>query len=109
MAGRWEGTSRQWTKEEKSSWLNGYTLGELAGDLRGKTLEQYWAELEDAKLRMLSSLRSLTPKDFFDRRLEFYEPEGYNLAWALYHVAEDEVHHRGQISILRKLYEQTTH
>jgi uncharacterized damage-inducible protein DinB len=49
-------------------------------------------------------MRQLSREDLIRKR-EGYDPvTGHNLAWTLYHKAEDEVHHRGQISILRKIY-----
>ena len=57
---------------------------------------------------MLAAIGSISREQFFERRDGYNPATGYNLAWALYHMAEDEVHHRGQISILRKLYAART-
>ncbi len=47
----------------------------------------------------------LSAEQLLERRFDVYDKvNGSDLAWTLYHNAEDEVHHRGQISILRKLY-----
>jgi uncharacterized damage-inducible protein DinB len=57
---------------------------------------------------MLESLAGITHADL-TRRMEDYDAEtGCNLAWVLYHMAEDEIYHRGQISVIRKLYRDMT-
>ena len=67
-------------------------------------LAYYIEALQDSRKMMLDKIKGLSAAEFYEKR-EGYNPKtGYNLAWVLYHAAEDEVHHRGQISILRKLY-----
>lgn len=46
----------------------------------------------------------LSEEEFHAKREDHNPETGYNLAWKLYHLAEEEVHHRGQISLIRKLY-----
>jgi len=69
-------------------------------------VEDYIAQLTESRELMLNSLTKLTHEDF-TRRIDDYDDEtGCNLAWVLYHMAEDEIYHRGQISMIRKLYKE---
>jgi uncharacterized damage-inducible protein DinB len=96
---------RRLTKAEEMIWLPGLDLGpNVPALINGKTIEQYKAKLVISRQNMFSILDRLSREDFIKKR-EGYDPlTGHNLAWTLYHLAEDEVHHRGQISLLRKLY-----
>jgi uncharacterized damage-inducible protein DinB len=98
---------RELTKEEELKLLPGLNLGpNIPALICGKTIEQYKEELALSRQKMFGHLDKLSREDFIKKR-EGYDPvTGHNLAWTLYHQAEDEVHHRGQISILRKLYKQ---
>jgi len=72
--------------------------------IRQQPLEEYIKQLNASRELMLNALAKLTHDDF-TRRIDDYDEEtGCNLAWVLYHMAEDEIYHRGQISIIRKLY-----
>jgi uncharacterized damage-inducible protein DinB len=56
---------------------------------------------------LIQALKDISFDDF-TKRIDEYDPvTGCNLAWALYHMIEDEIYHRGQISIIRKLYKET--
>ena len=94
---------RAWTHEEESRWTPGMDLGEHVPQLRGKPLATYMAELEEARAATLAALARVDHAALIEHRTGIYG-DGYNLAWVIYHQAEDEVHHRGQISILRKLW-----
>jgi hypothetical protein len=69
-----------------------------------KTIDDYKSALLTSHNMMAEALSRLTYSDLVVRRPEYDENEGCNLAWVLYHMAEDEIYHRGQISMLRKLY-----
>ncbi|WP_247236400.1 DinB family protein [Telluribacter sp. SYSU D00476] len=96
---------RSLTEEENERWLPALDLGPYVPQLiSNQPLEVYIAEMEESRHLLLEALKNLTFEDF-QKRIAGYDPvEGCNLAWVLYHMAEDELHHRGQISILRKLY-----
>jgi uncharacterized damage-inducible protein DinB len=101
---------RELTDAESVMWTPGLDLGEYVPQLiTGQPIEEYISALKLSRQKMLEQIRLLSKEDFYKRR-EGYNPNtGYNLAWVLYHSAEDEVHHRGQISILRKLYKTIKH
>jgi uncharacterized damage-inducible protein DinB len=92
------------TDEEQTRWMPGAELGKHVDNLHGKSRDEYVAELHEAHEMTLAGLADVTWEQFTAIRDEAFPPDGYNLAWGLYHMAEDEVHHRGQISMIRKLY-----
>ncbi len=97
---------RALTKDEEEKWMPGLELGKFVPSLIcGKPIEVYIEEMSASRKTMFEQIRLLSREDFIKPRMGSYDPvTGYNLAWGLYHNAEDEVHHRGQISILRKIY-----
>ena len=99
---------RKPTKAEEEKWIPGLELGAFVPSLIcGKTIEAYIEEMAASQTAIFEKMRQLSKEEFIRPRLGDYDPvTGHNLAWSLYHKAEDEVHHRGQISILRKLYKQ---
>lgn len=99
---------RYLTDEENDRWIAGLDLGERLPQLiTNDPVEKYIADLDESRRLMLEALQPLTFEDF-SKKIDDYDAEaGCNLAWVLYHMAEDEVHHRGQISILKKLYKET--
>lgn len=95
---------RKLTDEENQKWLAALDMGEYIPQLiTGEPVEAYIEGLNESRRMMLAALHSLTFEDFAKRREGYDSETGCNLAWILYHMAEDEVHHRGQISLLRKL------
>ncbi len=96
---------RKLTDEENEKWMPGIEMGKYIPQLiNQQPVEQYTAQLTESRELMLNAISNLTHEEF-TRRIDGYDEEtGCNLAWALYHMAEDEIYHRGQISIIRKLY-----
>ncbi|MGB1248662.1 MAG: DinB family protein [Chitinophagales bacterium] len=94
--------------EKEWEWLKpGMEMGEFIPQLlTNQPIEHYIEELEKSRKLTLDALAKLNTADFH-RKIDSYDEEtGCNLAWVIYHQAEDEVHHRGQMSILRKLYKE---
>jgi uncharacterized damage-inducible protein DinB len=67
-------------------------------------IAEYLTRLEISREKLVAEIKKLSAEDFHRKREGYNPATGYNLAWSLYHLAEDEVHHRGQISMIRKLY-----
>ena len=98
---------RTFTKEEHDRWMSGVKMGTYIPQLIcKKPIETYIEELAASRQLLLTSLAHTSFEDFSKRIDDYDAVTGCNLAWVLYHFAEDEVHHRGQISILRKLYKE---
>ncbi|WP_400190198.1 DinB family protein [Hymenobacter sp. B81] len=97
---------RPLTAAENERWLPALDLGGYLPQLiTHQPIEHYVALLAESRQQMLAALQGLTFVDF-TRRLAAYDPEtGADLAWVLYHLVEDEIYHRGQISLLLKLYQ----
>jgi len=96
---------RKLTDEETQRWLPAMDMGKYLPQLiTGQAVEHYVAELSRSREMMLASLADVTHDDL-TRRINDYDAEtGCNLAWVLYHMVEDEIYHRGQISVIRKFY-----
>ena len=69
-------------------------------------IDFYLDKLAQSREKLIIQIRQLSQADFHKKRKGFDKEKGCNLAWVFYHLAEDEIHHRGQISILRKLYKE---
>ncbi|MDB4918841.1 DinB family protein [Mucilaginibacter sp.] len=96
---------RKFTDDENEKWLPAIEMGiHLPKLIIQQPVEDYVAQLTESRELMLSELASLTHEDFTQRIDDYDDETGCNLAWVLYHMAEDEIYHRGQISIIRKLY-----
>lgn len=90
---------RLMTAEESERWSAALTLGDEGRRvLRGRTLEGYVEELSTARQATLESLA--TRDDEWLERSVTQAPK-MNAHWAWFHVAEDEINHRGQIRWLR--------
>jgi len=95
---------RKFTDEENEKWMPGIEMGvHLPKLINQQPIEDYIVQLTESRELMLGAITKLTHEDF-TRRIDDYDETGCNLAWVLYHMAEDEIYHRGQISIIRKLY-----
>ncbi|QMU31397.1 DinB family protein [Adhaeribacter radiodurans] len=96
---------RKLTDEENNQWLPGMEMGPYLPQLiKKQPTDAYIIELKESRRMLMEALQKITFTNFV-KRIEDYDPvTGCNLAWALYHMVEDEIYHRGQISIIRKLY-----
>jgi len=96
---------RKLTDEENEKLLPALDMGiHLPKLINQQPLEAYIEQLTESRALMLSALAKVTHEDFTRRIDDYEEQTGCNLAWVLYHMAEDEIYHRGQISMIRKLY-----
>jgi uncharacterized damage-inducible protein DinB len=87
------------TAEETAALEPALTLGaEARRRLRGKSLEHYVHELSEARRVTLAGLAA-RDDEWFEQSLR--AAPAMNAHWAWFHVAEDEINHRGQIRWLR--------
>jgi len=90
---------RQPTAEEEAAWEPALTLGaEGRRLLRGQPLEHYLQELSEARRVTLAGLAARDDA-WLERTLS--AAPAMNAHWAWFHVAEDEISHRGQMRWLR--------
>ena len=95
------------TAEETKTHHANVTLGEhLPKVLADHPLDFYLKKLEASRERLVNAVSALDQETFYKVR-KGYDPEnGCNLAWVLYHIVEDELNHKGQIMLIRKLYKE---
>ena len=87
------------TVVERASWEPALTLGpEGRRVLRGKPLEHYMHELDEVRRLTLGALAA-RDDEWLERSLN--AAPAMNAHWAWFHVAEDEINHRGQMRWLR--------
>lgn len=71
--------------------------------INGREINYYIHELTLSRKNLLKSLQHVKLEDF----IKTFDSREYggecNLAWLLYHMMEDEIYHRGQISMIKKL------
>jgi len=85
--------------QENERWSAALTLGaEGRRSLRGRRVEHYLEELKAARQITLEELAA-RDDDWLDRSVA--PAPKINAHWAWFHVAEDEINHRGQIRWLR--------
>jgi len=98
---------RQFTELEKNEIMPAVELGKYAGSFKGQSVTYYLEQLQITYEASRKAIAAMNPDLLLKRRFNDYDKvKGSDLAWILFHSAEDEIHHRGQISILRKLYKE---
>lgn len=97
---------REPTAAENTEWSAALKLGETARqELRGRELPFYLDELQ--RIRE-GTLAALAARDDAWLEAPLRVAPVLNAHWALFHVAEDEINHRGQIRWLRGRLPSTT-
>ena len=82
---------RELTSEENEKWLPGLEMGKYIPQLiTNQPIEYYLSALDESRKQMLKKINQLSAEEFHKRRDGYNPKTGYNLAWALYHAAEDE-------------------
>jgi len=90
---------RRPTVQEQAAWEPALTLGaEGRRLLRGQPLEYYLHELSEVRRLTLEGLAA-RDDGWLERTLS--AAPAMNAHWAWFHVAEDEINHRGQMRWLR--------
>jgi uncharacterized damage-inducible protein DinB len=90
---------RDLSSQEASTWASALKLGpEGQQTLRGQPLEYYLEQLANARENTLEALASRNDA-WLDQRVS--AAPKMNVHWAWFHVAEDEINHRGQMRWLR--------
>ena len=100
-----ERTYRILTLEEGDPEWQGVPAGEL-GDagrrtLRGRPVEHYLNELAEEREKTLEAFRGVDDA-WLETRVPWWGGHPANRYFMWFHVAEDEINHRGQIRVLRR-------
>ena len=90
---------RPLSAEENAQWSIALQLGaDGRRALRGRSLDDYLDEMKSVRERTLENLAA-RDDDWLERSVS--PAPRINAHWAWFHVAEDEINHRGQIRWLR--------
>ena len=93
---------RRPNEQEMSEWGAPYSLGEKGRkDIKGYPLEFYITKLEEVRHRTLQQFATLTDEWLYENR--DWDQHLSNNYFIWFHVFEDEINHRGQIRIIRKM------
>ncbi|SFB99912.1 Uncharacterized damage-inducible protein DinB (forms a four-helix bundle) [Bacillus sp. OV322] len=96
---------RKPNEQEMEEWGAPYSLGEQGRNcIKGNPLEYYIAKLEEVRNRTLREFTNLNDNWLYENRLWDNHPSNNYFIW--FHVFEDEINHRGQIRLLRKMLTQ---
>ncbi|TLS36593.1 DinB family protein [Pseudalkalibacillus caeni] len=94
---------RYLTEEEIDSLNPALQLGPEARIYRDKPFEAYLKELEKARDKTLETFATLPDSWLYEQSM-FWGGKPGNNYFKWFHVLEDELNHRGQIRILKKMY-----
>ncbi|WP_163527472.1 DinB family protein [Halobacillus ihumii] len=94
--------NRRPNKEEAVEWGAAYELGEQGRqEIKGNSLEFYIEKLDEVRNRTLKEFQKLDDEWLYEERLWDNHNSNHYFIW--FHVFEDEINHRGQMRIIRKM------
>ena len=98
--------NREVTDEEIDELNPALMLGENARQqINGNTLDYYVKELTDTRNKTIETFINLTD-DWLFQQTPFWYDQPANNYFKWFHVFEDELNHRGQIRIIKKMMEK---
>ncbi|GAA0343075.1 DinB family protein [Bacillus carboniphilus] len=96
---------RDMNEQEQVEWGAAWELGDRAREeIRGNIIEYYLDNLAKTREKTLRLLQSKTDDWLFEEN-KWDNGVSYNHYWLWYHVMEDEISHRGQIRVLKRMIE----
>ncbi|KAB2329485.1 DinB family protein [Bacillus mesophilum] len=96
---------RRPNEQEMEEWGAPYSLGDKGREqIKGYPLDFYIAKLEEVRNRTLKELAELNDDWLYEDRLWDNHTSNNYFIW--FHVFEDEINHRGQIRMIRKMFSQ---
>ncbi|MCA1054336.1 DinB family protein [Rossellomorea aquimaris] len=88
--------------QEMEEWGAPYSLGDKGrAHIKGFPLEFYLGKLEEVRSRTLKEFATLNDDWLYEDRRWDNHPSNHYFIW--FHVFEDEINHRGQIRMIRKM------
>ena len=94
---------RDLTEEELSRFGPALDLGNLGREkIKGNTIDFYLNELADVRNSTLEKFKSL-PEEWLYEQTPFWHDRPANNFFKWFHVFEDELSHRGQIRLIKKM------
>jgi len=93
---------RRPNEEEMREWGAPYSLGDKGRmSIKGNPLEFYIEKLHEVRRRTLEEFSKLPDGWLYEDRQWDGHPSNHYFMW--FHVYEDEINHRGQIRMIRKM------
>ncbi len=94
---------RDLNKDEYSLWESALFLGERArNEIKNRPLNFYLEKLFETREKTLALLRAKDEEWLFEENT-WENGVSHNNFWLWYHVMEDEINHRGQIRIIKRM------
>ncbi|MED4206711.1 DinB family protein [Neobacillus mesonae] len=98
--------SRDFTNEELDRLRPGLELGPLGREqFRGKDLDFYLKNLAEVRIQTIEKFKTL-PDEWLYEQSPFWWNRPANNFFKWFHVFEDELNHRGQIRIIKKMLQK---
>lgn len=95
--------NREVTDEEIDELNPALELGENARkQIKGNTIDYYLKELKDTRNKTIETFKTL-PDEWLFQQTPFWFDQQANNYFKWFHVFEDELNHRGQIRIIKKM------
>ncbi|MCM3240215.1 DinB family protein [Heyndrickxia oleronia] len=95
--------NREVTDEEINELNPALELGSKAREqIHGNTIDFYMKELTDARNKTIETFQTL-PDEWLFQQTPFWFDQQANNYFKWFHVFEDEINHRGQIRIIKKM------
>ncbi|MCA1054454.1 DinB family protein [Rossellomorea aquimaris] len=82
------------------------SLGKAGEVIKGKEVTEYLDTLSETRSKTISHFREL-PEDWLYEETDWWYGEKGNNFFKWFHVFEDEINHRGQIRMIKKLHAKT--
>ncbi|MGH0422511.1 DinB family protein [Bacillus pretiosus] len=94
---------REPTEAELEQWLPAIELGNIGRKkIKGNPIEFYINTLQKVRSKTIETFQSL-PDEWLFKTTEFWYDKRANNYFKWFHVFEDEINHRGQIRLVKKM------
>lgn len=94
---------REPTEAELERWLPGLELEALGREkIKGNSIEFYIDTLQEVRSKTIETFQSL-PDEWLFKTTNFWYDKQANNYFKWFHVFEDEINHRGQIRLIKKM------
>ncbi|WP_432355931.1 DinB family protein [Sporosarcina sp. A2] len=94
---------REYTEQDLEELNPALDLGEAGREqIKGNPIEFYLEQMEKTRAKTIETFRTL-PDSWLFERFPFWDEELTNNYFKWFHVMEDELNHRGQIRVIKKI------
>ncbi|MCA1057659.1 DinB family protein [Rossellomorea aquimaris] len=93
---------RKPNQQEIAQWGDPYSLGDKGRkNIKGNSLDFYITKLKDVRQKTLEEFAKQNDTWLYENRLWDNQQSNHYFIW--FHVFEDEINHRGQIRLIKKM------